>query len=257
MLFWPAMTMLTHIFRYPVKGLSAEPLSSVSLCAGQGLPFDRGFALARAEGTVDPAGPKWARKMNFLCLMLDEQLAEVRTEFDEATRRLTVWRDGVQVLAASVDQDDGRAALESFFHALVGEGAPGRPRWVAAGDGEFMDSRDRTVSLINLATVRALEAKWGYALDPRRFRGNLYIDGAEPWAEHQWIGATLAIGGARFFVDRRNERCAATNVDPATGQRDRNIPRALMDSFGHADLGLNLHVSEGGRVAAGDAVKVD
>jgi len=251
------MMTLTHIFRYPVKGLSPEPMASVALAAGEGLPFDRAFALARAEGSVDPAHPRWARKMNFLCLMLDEQLAEVRTEFDDATRRLTVWRDGAPVLTAAIDQQEGRSDLESFFHALVGDGLPSRPHWVAADNGEFMDSQDRTVSLINLATVRALEAEWGYGLDLRRFRSNLYIDGAEPWAEHQWIGATLAIGGARVYVDRRNARCAATNVDPATGARDLNIPRALIESFGHPDLGLNLHVSGGGRVTVGDMIAVE
>lgn len=251
------MIAVTHIFRYPVKGMSPEPIDSVTLATGRGLPLDRAFALARAEGSVDPVNPRWARKMNFLCLMLDEQLAEVRTEFDDATRRLTVWRDGVPALVAAVDQEEGRSALEAFFHALVGDGAPGRPRWVAADDGEFMDSKDRTVSLINLATLRALEAKWDQPLDLRRFRGNFYIDGAEPWAEHQWIGATLTIGAARCFVDRRNGRCAATNVDPATGTRDRNIPRALLEAFGHTDLGVNLHVHDGGRVAVGDPVAVE
>jgi uncharacterized protein YcbX len=247
---------LTHIFRYPVKGLSPQPLHDVILTAGEGLPLDRSFALTRPGGSVNPEKPGWARKSNFLCLMLDAQLAEVRADFDETTRRLTVWHDGVPMLAASVDQADGRGAIESYFQALVGLEAGARPRWVAAADGEFMDSADRTVSLINLATVRALEAKLERPLDLRRFRGNLYIDGVQPWAEHQWIGATLAIGGSRCTVDRRNARCAATNVDPATGNRDMDIPRALMDLFGHRDLGINLHVSAGGLVTVGDRVEV-
>jgi len=250
------MTALTHIFRYPIKGLSPEPLDSVTLAPGKALPLDRAFALARPDRKVDPANPRWASKPNFLCLMLDEQLATVRTELDDSTRRLTVWRDGAPVLTAPVDQAAGREAIEQFFRELVGDHLNAEPHLVAAQDGEFMDSEDKTVSLINLATVRALEAKWGQGLDLRRFRSNLYIDDAEPWAEHQWIGATLQIGEARFYVDRRNARCAATNVDPATGERDRNIPRALIDSFGHADLGLNLHVHGGGRVRVGDGVTV-
>jgi uncharacterized protein YcbX len=250
------MAALTHIFRYPVKGLSPHPLEAVALTQGRALPFDRIFALARPGRAVDPENPRWARKANFLCLMLDEQLAGVRTEFDALSRCLTVWRDGSPLLTADVDGADGRAAIEAVFQDLVGDHLSAPPHWVAAGDGEFMDSQDRTVSLINLATVRALEAKWGHSLDLRRFRANLYIDGAEPWIEHQWIGATLAIGEARLYADRRNERCAATNVDPANGLRDRNIPRALMESFGHSDLGLNLHVSQGGLVKQGDLVEL-
>jgi len=251
------MATLTHIFRYPVKGLSPQPLDSVTLTEGQGLPLDRTFALARPSGAVDPARPGWARKSNFLCLMLDERLAEVRTDFDESTRRLTVWHDEVPMLAASVDQAEGRTSIEAFFHALVGHDQTTAARWVAAADGEFMDSRDRTVSLISLATVRSLETKWGRPLDLMRFRGNLYVDGLEPWEDHQWIGATIAIGGTRFYVDRRNARCAATNVDPATGVRDLDIPRALMESFGHRDLGLNLHVRIGGTVTVGNRINME
>ncbi len=251
-----AMAALTHIFRYPVKGLSPEPLEQVDLTEGRGLPLDRAFALARPGGTVDPDNPRWARKMNFLCLMLDEQLARVRTEFNAGTRRLIVWQDGSPVLVGHVDYPGGRRAIEGFFHNLVGSTLPAPPRFVAADDGEFMDSQDRTVSLINLATVRALEAKWSRGLDLRRFRANLYMDGLEPWAEHQWIGATLVIGGAQCFVDRRNGRCAATNVDPARGERDMDLPRAMMEAFGHRDLGINLHVRTGGRVTVGDPVTV-
>jgi len=248
------MIALRHIYRYPVKGLSPEPMDAVVLTPGQAMPLDRAFAFARSGGAVDPADPRWARKANFLCLMLDESLASVRTEFDPGTGHLTVWRAGAPVLTAAVHTREGRAALEQFFFALVGGTLPAPPRFVAATAGEFMDSADRTVSLINLATVRALEERWGQGLDRRRFRANLYIDGAAPWEEHDWIGATLAIGAARLHVDRRNPRCAATNVDPARGVRDRDIPRALMDSFGHRDLGLNLIVNGGGNVAVGDAV---
>jgi GntR family transcriptional regulator/MocR family aminotransferase len=250
------MARVTHLFRYPVKGLSPEALDQVTLSAGQGLPCDRVFALARPGGAVDPDHPRWARKSNFLCLMLDEQLAAVRTEFDDATRRLIVWQDGVPVLAAGVDDPGERRKIEGFFYHLVGGGIPAPPRFVAADNGEFMDSQDKTVSLINLASIRHMEEKWGEGLDLRRFRANIYVDGLEPWVEHQWIGATLTIGGARCTVDRRNARCTATNVDPATGARDMNIPRAMIESYGHADLGLNLHVSGSGRIALGDAVAV-
>ncbi|HEY1721936.1 MAG TPA: MOSC domain-containing protein [Magnetospirillaceae bacterium] len=250
------MAAITHIFRYPIKGLSPEALDTVTLTEGQGLPYDRIFALTRPGGAVDPDRPAWARKSNFLCLMLDEQLAAIRTEFDETTRRLVVWQDGVPILAANVDDAGERKTIEGFFRGLVGDNIPSAPRFVTAANGEFMDSKDKTVSLINLASIRHMEEKWGEGLDLRRFRANIYVDGLEPWIEHQWIGATLSIGGTRCYVDRRNARCAAVNVDPATGERDMNIPRAMIDSYGHADLGLNLHVHGGGPITVGDTVTV-
>ena len=67
-----------------------------------------------------------------------------------------------------------------------------------------MDKPENLISLINLATVRSLEAQWGYEIDPLRFRANIYVDGFGPWREFDWIGANLRIGGVAFRVDRRN-----------------------------------------------------
>ena len=42
------------LYRYPVKGLSPEKLSSVQLTEGMGFPLDRRYALLRAEAAFDP-----------------------------------------------------------------------------------------------------------------------------------------------------------------------------------------------------------
>ena len=64
------------------------------------------------------------------------------------------------------------------------------------------------------------------------------------------------MGGARLRVARPIERCAATNVNPATAERDLNLPRALMRGFGHVHMGVYAAVTEGGEVAVGDALEV-
>ena len=101
---------------------------------------------------------------------------------------------------------------------------------------------------------RALEELWRTAIDPLRFRANLYIDGARPWEEFDWVGRDIRIGGVTFSVDRKNGRCGATNVNPVTGQRDLDIPGSLRTAFGHKNLGVYLIAREGGAVAIGDAV---
>jgi GntR family transcriptional regulator / MocR family aminotransferase len=105
-----------------------------------------------------------------------------------------------------------------------------------------------------LATVRSLEEQWGYEIDPLRFRANIYIEGARPWEEFDWIGSDVRIGGATFTVDRKNGRCGATNVNPLTGRRDLDIPGSLRAAFGHKNLGVYLVTREGGRIAVGDVV---
>jgi hypothetical protein len=114
------------------------------------------------------------------------------------------------------------------------------------------------VSIINLASVAAVENVIGAPVDPLRFRGNLYVAGWPPWREFELLGRDLRIGTtARLKVVKRIQRCAATNVDPDTGVRDLAIPRALMDSFNHVDCGVYADVATGGDIGIGDAVSVD
>ncbi len=248
------MPVITGLYKYPVKGLSPQPIETVRVRAGQPFPFDRVFALARPGTAMNVGEPKWAKKGLFVMLMLDEGLARVRTRLDEATLQLTVLDGERPVLAADLADANGRARVEAFFHRLAPSlAAP--PTLVRARDGHFMDKPDNVVSLINLATVRSLEALWGFSIDPLRFRANIYIDGAAPWEEFDWIGNDIRLGEAVFWVDRRNGRCGATNVNPATGRRDRDIPASLRKAFGHKDLGVYLVARTDADLSVGDTLQ--
>jgi uncharacterized protein YcbX len=112
----------------------------------------------------------------------------------------------------------------------------------------------KVVSVINLASVAALENAVGAPVDPLRFRGNLYVRGWPAWREFELLGKTLAIGDVRLKVVKRIQRCAATNVEPRTGIRDLEIPETLTRAFGHMDCGVYAEVVAGGTVSAGDAI---
>jgi uncharacterized protein YcbX len=117
----------------------------------------------------------------------------------------------------------------------------------------FTDSRRGFVSLINLASVAAIEPLVGTPVDPLRFRGNLHLEGLEPWAEFDLVGRVVrAPSGLRLRITKRIERCAATNVDPATGFRDLDIPSALMRAYGHFDCGVYAEVLSGGTIPEGE-----
>ncbi len=118
----------------------------------------------------------------------------------------------------------------------------------------FSDVAKKVVSIINLASVAAVENAAGAAVDPLRFRGNVYVEGWPAWHEFDLIGRELHIGGARIKCIKRIVRCAATEVDPATGIRDVPVPRTLMQSFGHADCGVYAEVVAAGEIAIGDRV---
>ncbi len=245
------MQRVRGIYRYPIKGLSAQPVSGIELEPGRPFPFDRLFALARPGVPVDPYDPQWAKKGLFVMLMLDEGLAEVRTHLDPETMLLRAWSGADEVLCVDLETASGRRELETFIHRRV-PSLSQPPTLVRSRTGHFMDKPDNVLSLINLATVRSLEEKWGQTIDPLRFRANFYIDGVRPWQEFDWIGSDIRLGDAVFRVDRRNGRCGATNVNPATGRRDLDIPGSLRAAFGHKDLGVYLVTKKGGKVVVGD-----
>ena len=120
----------------------------------------------------------------------------------------------------------------------------------------FSDVAQRAVSIINLASVAAVENAVGAPVDPLRFRGNLYVGGWPAWREFDLLDREVTVGSARLKVVRRIKRCAATNVEPETGIRDLNIPQTLMQSFGHADCGIYTEVVAGGEIAVGDSIAV-
>ena len=248
------MLTVTQIYRYPVKGLTPEPLAGVALSPGQGLPQDRRFALAHGSTNFDVTAPTWMPKTKFLMLMRNERLARLRTQFDEASGILTIQRDGKTVASGNILSQTGRTIIQDFFAAYMGSEALGAPKLLEAPGHMFSDVARKVVSMIGLASIRDLERVTRSPVDPRRFRANLYFDGGAAWQEFDWVGKEFRIGKARLRGVKRIERCAATNVNPETGDRDLNIPLTLQRGFQHPDTGIYADVVEGGEVAIGDEV---
>ena len=244
------------INRYPVKGLNAQSLEVADLSVGEGLPGDRRFALALAATRFDGARPQWLPKTSFLMLMRNARLAALDTRFDDGDGTLTVRRDGKQVARAKITTPVGRAMIEDFFAAYMKGEIAGKPRLVPAPTGHmFSDHQNKVLSIVNLATVRDLERVVGEPVDPLRFRANLHLEGAAPWAEFDWVDREIAVGGARLRITARIDRCAATTVRPGAGVRDINVPKALQRGFGHTDCGVYARVIADGRIAVGDSVQ--
>lgn len=250
------MTTVTAIYRYPVKGLSGEKLDGVRLEPGRELPGDRAFAIAHGTAPFDPADPKPLAKSHFLMLMRNERIAGLETAYDDATGMLTIGRNGRQVARGNLNQPIGRKLVEQFFKDFLGDEVRGMPRVVQAAGHHFADVDLPLVSLINMASVRDLERVAHRPIHPLRFRGNIYLDGAKPWQEFEWLHRTIAVGDARLRVVARIERCAATDVDPETALRDMSIPRTLQRAFGHVDMGIYAQVEASGSIAPGDAVQL-
>ncbi len=251
------MTRIAAIQRWPVKGLGPDPLEDVELRAGDPLAFDRAWAIENGPSGFDPVAPKPLPKSRFLMLMKNERLAALATAFDAETRRLTIFRHGKQVAAGRLDEPVGRSIIEQFFAAYMANELRGVPRLLSAEAHTFSDVGAPVVSLIGQGSLAELERVAGRTIDPLRFRANFHMAGLAPWAEFDLIGHRLALGADVVLrVIEPITRCAATNVDPATGARDMQIPRLIDNAFGHSEFGVYAEVVQGGRVRRGDAMTV-
>jgi uncharacterized protein YcbX len=256
------MATLERISRYPVKGLSAENLSEVEMKSGRGVPSDRTFALALADTEFDEEHPRPIPKTKFAVLARFARLAELATVFDVATSTLSLRRGDSVLAFGSLDTKSGREAVETAIDEFMAGELEGRPRVVKGNGHRFTDVSVHSpllmecVSIINLATVRDLERKLRRPVDPRRFRGNLLIDGLDPWSEMDLIDREFRIGDVRVQGVRRTRRCPATEVNPDTAERDIRMPLELRDHFGHGDLGIYVTVLSDGLLKVGDAIVV-
>ena len=241
------------IYRYPVKGLSPEPLARTQLQVMETLPADRLYAIENGPSGFDPAAPRHQPKQRYLMLMRNERLARLRTRFYDTSHTLTIEMEGREAARGDLRTSEGRAAIEAFFAGFCADELRGPPRVLHAPGFSFSDVARKVVSIINLASVAAIEDVVGRPVHPLRFRGNLYVTGWPAWREFDFVGQEITVARrARLRVIKRIVRCAATNVDPDIGIRDLSIPDTLMRSFGHADCGVYGEVVEGGDIAVGD-----
>jgi len=247
---------IEYLYRYPVKGLTAEALETAQVETGGCIPWDRAFALAQGDSGFDPAEPKWLQKANFMCQMKNARIASLFSFFDSRSGMLAIRAPDGSAVVENALTAPGRERIGSFLTAYLGEDARRTPQFHHVPGHSFCDQRRKVVSLINLASLRDFEAKLGARRHRRRFRANVWFSGASAWSERNWVGHQLQVGGAVLRVVKPITRCPATEVNPETGLRDADPVAELRGFYGHTELGVHAEVVEGGRFAVGDAIEV-
>src|SRR3954470_12207339 len=221
------------LWRYPVKSMGAEPLDA-AVVSWNGLAGDRRWAFIR-DGMVRSGFP-------WLTIRELPEMGRYRPRFAEPDRP-----DGSQTWVRT----PSGAELDVVDPALAAE----------LGHGARVIKQDRGVfdtlplSLITTQSVAAIGAVVGRELDPLRFRPNLLVEPADgaAFAEDGWVGAVLQVGEAQLRVDRRDERCAVVNVEPAPAEPDPAVLKAIGRER-RARLGVYGSTVRPGRVAVGDPV---
>jgi MOSC domain-containing protein len=245
-----------YLYRYPVKGLTAEALEVAEVEPGGCIPWDRAFALAQGDSGFDPAQPRWLQKANFMCQMKNARIASLFSFFEPRNGMLAIRAPDGSAVVENALTAAGRERIGSFLADYLGEEARSTPRFHHIPGHSFCDQRSKVVSLINLASLRDYEAKLGARRHRRRFRANVWFSGAPAWSERDWVGRQIQLGGAVLRIAKPINRCAATEVNPETAERDADPVAELRRLYGHIELGVHGEVIEGGRFAVGDAIEV-
>lgn len=261
------MPRVVALYRYPVKGFTPEACERLTVLGEGRIAGDRALAFRFADSELPEDA--WSRKYGFAVLVNTPGLARLSVRFEHTARRLRIEHDG-NLLAQEVLDDDGRrrieAAVERFVLALDENPLahhPERRPLRLIGDGitpRYQDSQQGQITLHSRESLAAVGlALRDPALDEARFRSNIAIDGVQAWAEQDWIGRRIRIGGVELNVTRPKTRCLATHANPRTGERDLRVMQTLVSAFGQQEptfaVALMTH-GEGGEIVVGDTVEL-
>ncbi len=205
--------LIDTLWCFPVKGMRGHKQRSLFLDTTLGVRDDRQFAIRRRPGDLGV----WAPKGVYHVCMNTPKMALERP----------VFVDG--------DIDSGKLH-ERYLQELAGRlGVQGDVQVQYADKAYSLhDTKGAFVSLLNLASVRALSKFVGQQLDPRRFRMNIWMEGLEPFEELTWVNASpgtreIMVGECHLRVDHECKRCRATWANPDTGVHDIDLETALTE----------------------------
>lgn len=266
------MLRLSALYRFPLKSASGESLQQAQVDA-LGLTGDRRWMVVDAESgrfltqrllpQMTQLEARWQGPERLLLSAPDMPALAVQLPDAQAPLRgVTVWRDSLRV----PDAGDAAAAwlsrlldrpcrlvqvpLERARQVDTDYAAPGDK--VAFADGF-------PLLLIGQASLDDLSARVGRPLEMLRFRPNLVVEGAAPYAEDSW--KRIRIGALEFRVAKGCSRCIMTTLDPLTGERsgDRE-PLSTLKTYRERDgevyFGQNLLHRGVGELEVGMPVEV-
>lgn len=245
--------------------ISVTPLKSTALHHPAGVVLGpAGVAENRRFFMIDAAG-------RLLSAPRHPGVFGIVADYDAAAERLALaFPDGTRAEGSALAT--GEAVTVDFWgrptagRVVEGELAAALAAFVgeplrlvrAAADGGGCD--DHPVTLVSSASVRELARHAGRdAVDARRFRMLLEIDGTTPHEEDAWEGRLLRVGEAVLRMGGPVPRCEVTERDPDTGARDLETLRTIGAYRGRSaartlDFGVYADVVEPGPAEIGDAV---
>jgi uncharacterized protein YcbX len=258
------MSVVTALYRYPVKGFTPERCERITVLPGGRVAGDRVLNFRFADAPV--ADGAWCRKYHGVVLVNTPGLACLRVQFNDQKQRLRIAFED-HVLADELLDEAGRQRLVDAITGYVLsleenplQGQPTRLPLKLVGDGvtpRYQDNAAGQVTLHSRESLVSAGVALGDAnLDEARFRHNIVIDGAAAWEEQSWVGRVVRVGNVAFETAVPKVRCLATHANPLTGERDLEVMQTLLQAFKQQQptFGVGMLSSAGGEIRIGDTV---
>ena len=250
----------------PVKSVSFQTIENCKIKKDIGIVSDRIFAFAKDldqeqaklfEKSPDDRKGKWNK-----VLTLKNSPALNKYNFIFKDEKLTLTLKDKEILTIDINQLEQREALSNKISEL--ESSLKQPITLMKNhEFPFFDTSIsnkvnfvNSVSLLNIQSINDFQKKIERNVESSIFRGNICIDGIEPWKEREWIGKIIKINNVSFKVEKNIPRCVAINLKPQTDDNSFNLLQSLKKTYNHFEMGIYLTALNDGQINIGDSISI-
>ena len=252
------MFKVNQLFYSPVKSLSFSFVKKLEILDNIGIKFDRNFAFTRdlddAKINYILNNPLQRQIVNFLSLKHFPELNQYN--FDLTNNILEFKKNNNIILKTNIKKKSEVVVLCNKLEELIPKVK--KIKLIRDAINPFFDTMpSKTISLININSIKDFEKKLSKKVEFQRFRGNIYVDGLDAWDERNLVNSTLIINNVRFKVTKEIPRCSATNIKPNSATYDLSIPISLKKFYNHINLGIYLLPLNNGNINLDDDILID
>ncbi|MDH2997237.1 Fe-S protein [Pasteurellaceae bacterium LFhippo2] len=258
---------ITQLNLYPIKSTQAYRVEQAVVNL-QGLNFDREFMITELDGTfVTARKDKALYQLSAFPVSSGILIAHdngeqylVRYADFEQTQSSEVWGTYFDSFVA---KEEVNQWLSQFFERAVqlrwlGEQSQRRVRYFDNTPMSFADSNP--LLLVSEKSLQQVK-KWSpVSVIMEQFRGNIVIDGSEPFAEEQW--QQIQIGQVKFSVAQSCTRCILITrnlenleLDPKS-EPLRTLKQHHTNEQGKPIFGIHLVPENSGVIRVGDSINI-
>ena len=180
----------------------------------------------------------------------------ITARLNEADESLTLSHPNRKDFTFQPDDERQLSGFLAWVKPLMPADRAQSARILRLPERGFTDSDFPSISINSHASLRALSEHIGQPLSQHRWRGNLWIDGLDPWVEHSWLEQKFRIGSVVFEGEEPIERCMATTLDPETAISNADTLNTLNKVYGHQNFGVFGIVSKSGYIKINDKAEL-